>query len=160
VRVRVEGRSVTGRARPAARGPVRRAFDASVRETDRDKRDRASVVLGQLYADQLDAAAELAGAALDLARALARQDEPAEAAHARKLAGALDARQAAADLGPKFLAVLAALNMTTAARSAVSGKDGAREQPDPAELALLAHREQARQQRPAAVDSPAPPAHP
>lgn len=143
----------------ADRGPLRRGFDLAYRRTARNPADKATVQLGQMLCDQLDRAEVLSAAASALAAALVEQGDPIGAANARKLADGLSARQAVADLGPKLLAVLAALHMTTAARVAVekSTKDAA---DDPAETELRRLRQRAAKRRGTApaMDSPAAPA--
>jgi hypothetical protein len=109
-----------------------------------------------LYADQLDATADLARIAQDIVEAWDDGD-PIGKSHAAKLANALSSRQALTDLGPKYLAALAALNLTTAARTA-GAKESTGDRPSPEESALLDLRDAARQRRTAAVDAAA--AHP
>jgi hypothetical protein len=147
------------RRRAPARGPLRRAFERGWRATDRDDRDPAAAELARVYADQLDTAAALYALAA-IAAAEYRQDgDHNAAAHTRKLADALGARNAVADLGPKFLAALTALNMTTAARA--TGQNGGKDEPaDPAEIALGELGARARDRDSAALDSPTPAAHP
>src|SRR5688572_18834152 len=140
-----------------ARGPLRRKFEAAYRAGEKHPRDAGTVELARQYADQLDAAADLHRIAADLVEGWDRED-PMGKAHVSKLANALSARQALADLGPKYLATLAALNLTSAARTAAAGKDGAGGEPaDPQEAALLAGREASRRRRAAAVDAAASP---
>jgi hypothetical protein len=140
----------------APRGPMRRAFDRAYARTDRDQRAVAVVDLARAYADALDAAGELAAAALVCARSLAQGGEEDRAAAARKLAKALDARLALADLGPKYLAALQALHLTAAARAALNTNGGPGE-PDPAERALMDRRERARKRNAPALDAAATP---
>jgi hypothetical protein len=135
------------------RGPLRRAFERGWRATDKDDRDPAAAELARVYADQLDQAHELYALAVAAAKEYREEQDHAAAAQTRKLADALAARQAVADLGPKFLAALAALNMTTAARA--TGKDGGKDEPaDPAEVALGELGTRARKRDAAALDSP------
>lgn len=147
-----------------ARGPQRTALEralaaAGLKAGARDKRDDGALELARAYADALDAAGELAAAALAVVRDCAANDDPIGAAHARKLADALAARQALADLGPKYQQCLAALHLTTAAR--MQGKEGQRDDvADPTAIAEGELGQRARQRHAAAVDPAAPPAHP
>lgn len=145
----------------SGRGPLRSSLEralaaAGLKAGARDKRDDGTLELCRAYADALDAAGLLAAAAVDVVRACRREGNEIGAAHARKLADALAARQALADVGPKYLAALAALNLTTAART--QGKEAQRDVPDPAGAALGQLGQAARQRHAAALDtaSPAP----
>lgn len=101
-------------------GPLERAVAAALRAQQPPKPDAGTVALAKLYARQLDDAGALHGAAVMALEEWDRED-PIGRAYVQKLADALAARQALADLGPKLLAALAALNMTTAARVTKTG---------------------------------------
>lgn len=138
------------------RGALRRSLERALRATDKEARDAGTIELARQYADMLDQTAQLWAAAVELVAAIRAEGDPIAGAHAQKLAGALNARQALADLGPKYLAALAALNLTTAARAArKDGGDG--DQPDPAAAALARLHARARQRDAAAVDPAAAP---
>lgn len=139
-------------------GPHRRALNRALRDVTVSKRDHAAVELCRAYADQLDALPELARIAQDIVEAWDDGD-PIGRAHVGKVANALSARQSLAELGPKYLAALAALNLTTAARVAAAGpaEGGSGDRDDPQETALRALRSGARGRRAAAVDAAASP---
>lgn len=102
---------------------IGRALAAALRDAQPGPRDAGAVALAKRYAALLDGAAE----ALAMAEALvAEDDSQARVIHA--LQERLSAHEVAGDLGPKLLAVLAALGLTPAARAAAKGgaTDGGR----------------------------------
>lgn len=135
------------------RGPLRRSLERAIRALDREPRDAGAIELARTYADHLDQAVELHAAAVDYVRAVAAEGDPIATTAARKLRDALDARNAASDLGPKYLAALAALNLTAASRAA--GEKGGNEPADPREAALTHLTAVAGKHNAAAMDSPA-----
>ncbi len=135
------------------RGPLRRSLERSLRALDREPRDAGAIELARTYADLLDQAVELHVAAVDLVREVAAEGDPIQTTAARKLRDARDARNATSDLGPKYLAALAALNLTAASRA--TGEKGGNEPADPREAALTHLTAVARESNTAAVDAPA-----
>lgn len=102
-----------------AKRPLSAALTAALRDAKAEPRDKAAVALAKRYAALLDDAQALADA-LD-------EVDPENAHEARTLAALkvkVDAYTVASDLGPKYLAALAALGMTLAARNQAS-KGGA-----------------------------------
>jgi hypothetical protein len=131
-------------------GVVGRSVAAALRAAPPQPRDAGPVALAKLYARLLDEADELHAAAVAVLAGLDRDDVHGRA-HVQKLADALDARQAAADIGPKLLAALQALNLTPAARGRDSKGVPAR---DPAADQLAALRAAKRRR---GTGEPAPP---
>lgn len=124
-------------ARPRS-GPMRRSVDRSVPARDRRPEDRAAFALAQHYADLIDRAEDVAAYAaliLDGASEGTLELDPFERGYVQKLARLVEAQTVAAELGPKLLAALQQLHLTTAARArAVNGKAA---DDDPDEAALL-----------------------
>ena len=112
----------------SVRGPIRRALDRSVLKSDRNPRDQGTLLLARLYADQLFLEVRIGNHAARLHAAslmILAEIEPGDVMtkrYVQKLADSLSARQCVIDIGPKFLAALAALHLTTAAR--VTAKTG------------------------------------
>jgi hypothetical protein len=142
----------------AKRGPITLALLAALRAKRAEKMDQGSVALAKMYAAELDAAGLLHAAALACLEEINADDVPTHR-HVERLSDALSARQCVIDVGPKFLATLAALHLTTAAR--VAGKtEVADDATDPDEQAFLRLVGGARVRNAPPVDPAAPPAHP
>ena len=136
-------------------GPLRRRLEVALKAAPGDHRDAGTVELARHYADAIDHSQLLWAAAVQIAHVYQEEGDPDGRRHTEKLAQALSARQVLAELGPKYLAALAALNLTTASRQAANG--GARDESDPAEQALASLGQAARNRDAAAVDAAATP---
>jgi hypothetical protein len=138
------------------KGQIRLAFDRAYRQTEQNKRDQGAVLLARLYADQLDHAAELSADAdliLEQFKELCAADHHKYVA---SLAKSLVARQTVSEIGPKYLAALTALHLTSAARAAAKTTEGGSdESADPADRAFLDLQARGRERHAASVDSPA-----
>jgi hypothetical protein len=107
-----------------------RALSESLRALRASPRDKAAVQLARRYAALLDAAAVPSAYRAALARLTALATAKADIAALDKVRDALGAHTVASDLGPKYLAVLAQLGLTPAARSAKAAANVA--EPEPA----------------------------
>lgn len=119
----------------AARSPsITRALTAALREAKLGKQDTAAVALAKRLAMLIDRAEQVAE---DLDAVRVDPDDETMIELIRRVRAKVDAQAVASDLGPKLLAVLAALGLTPAARSAVAKGGGTGEsRRDPAAVAL------------------------
>ena len=104
-----------------------RAVSAALREADLKPEDGAAKALARRYATLIDEAAPLAKydePLKALRQAVSECSDPGAARHLAKIEAALSAHSVASDLGPKLLAVLTALGMTSAGRSTKGGAGG------------------------------------
>lgn len=111
-------------------------------------RDRGAVALALRYAGLLDRAAlpsKYRAPLQRLRRLVERMGDERDREAFTQIADALSEHSTASDLGPKLLAVLTALGMTVAGRSAKGGSSDERRVVD--ELAELRERAAARKQR-------------
>ena len=92
------------------------ALTKSLREADFRPRDHAAVALAKRYAAIIEAA-EMAAAEL----AAMKPDDESQAEAVARLAARVETVKVLNDLGPKLLAVLAALGMTPASRTQSQG---------------------------------------
>jgi hypothetical protein len=113
------------------RGPLTRALGSALAAAAPVPEDAAAVALARRYATLIDDAAVAAKYRRPLAtlrRAVAHYDreigDDGAAEALGKVTEALAAHSVASDLGPKLLAALAALGMTTAGRGAKGGESG------------------------------------
>lgn len=120
-----------------AQGRMARALSASLKTAPTLPRDTSAVALAKRYAALIDEAAPAAKyrEPLRVLRRLVPADDPAAVAAFEKLVDALGEHSVASDLGPKLLAVLNALGMTAAGRSAKGGAPDGPRVPD--QLAAL-----------------------
>ena len=136
-------------------GPMLLSLNRSLRKSDTNPRDAGLVVLARMYAVQLDDADDLYSASLQLIKDLVESGE-ATPRDIHALRDALRARQCVIDVGPKYLAALAALHLTTAARAAAKQPGEATgEQSDPAAAAVISLAGRAGVRNAAAVDAAA-----
>lgn len=136
-------------------GPMLLSLNRALRKSDTNPRDVGLVVLARAYAVELDDAAELHTASLQLIKDVVESGD-ATPRDILAIRDALRARQCVIDVGPKYLAALAALHLTTAARAAAKQPGEATgDQSDPAASALLNLAGRARVRNAAAVDAAA-----
>ena len=105
----------------ATRPPsLARALTTALRSAPPAPRDAAAVALAKRYAGLIDEAAALADAL-----AKVRPEDESDVRQLASLRARVDAHAVASDLGPKLLAALAALALTTSARAGTAkGGDG------------------------------------
>lgn len=109
-----------------------------------------------MYAEQLDDAAAVHAAALAVLEGIDPGDVNTQR-YVKRLAESLSARQCVVDIGPKYLAALTALHLTTAARVAGKLPEVPVDDPDPGASALLRLVGGARQRNAPALDAAATP---
>jgi hypothetical protein len=114
-------------------GPAQKALRASLRGLTPSDRDGAAIQLARRYAALLDAAALPASYRPALDRIARVVTAKADVNAVAKIRDALAVHTVAADLGPKYLAVLVQLGLTPAARSARAGRPVLAEPEAPAE---------------------------
>jgi hypothetical protein len=134
---------------------LRESLCESLKAAKVEDRDAATVELARNYARLIDAAAPAAKYAKPLAavqQVVNGSEDPFLAEHWDKIVTALAEHTVASDLGPKYLAALAALGLTPASRAV---KGGASNDSEPSPLDELRERRRTRAQRAAAVDATA-----
>lgn len=107
-----------------AEGAASKAFREALRVLSPAERDGAAVQLAKRYAGLLDAAAVPSAFRAAFARLECLVETKADRNALEKIRDALGAHSVASDLGPKYLAVLAQLGMTPAARGVQAAAPG------------------------------------
>lgn len=113
-------------------GPMRSAVQVAIAGRTPDARDVGTEQLATHYADLLDDAAPGAKYAKPLrvlAAAVAASEDPDTAEAYDLIRTALARHTVASDLGPKLLAALDALGLTTKSRAAIGRKEGGQDEP-------------------------------